>query len=76
MINLFITDIGVNHNENNRTFFIPKQSFLSPYLVQDILLSPEDEKNEYVKCVFQFSYFYHLYIVKFSFSTEKFTYKL
>lgn len=76
MIDLFITDIGINHDENNRTFFIPKQAFLSPYLIQGIALSPENEKNKYVKCVLQPSCFYHLYIVKFSFCTEKFTYKL
>lgn len=71
MINIFVTDIGINHDENNRTFFISKQRILSPYLVQGIVLSPEDKKNEYVKCILQFSYFYHLYVVTFSFYTEK-----
>ena len=51
MINLFIMDIGINHFKNNRTFFIPKQAFLSPYLEPGIVLSPEDKKNEYVNDV-------------------------
>ena len=51
VINPTFTDIRISLHKNHIIFFIPQQAFPNSSLVQSTVLSPEDKRSEYDKCV-------------------------